>query len=133
MYVSDVKKTSAHFYIVLGRVKVRDFWLDLCDTLSNITKTLIPLDPELCLIGNFRKIEKPLNKYQTKFLKIALAVARKCIAVTWKSDSPLPLTKWYTEMNSCVPLEKITYTLRKSYKFFVKIWQPYLNCVGTTL
>lgn len=114
-------------------VKVRDYWLDLCDTLSNITRISIPVEPEICLIGNFMKINEPLNKYQTKFLEIALAVAKKNIAVTWKSDSPLHLTKWYTEMNRCIPLEKITYSLRKSYKTFVKIWQPYLDYVGAVV
>ena len=29
-------------------------------------------------------------------------------------------------MNSCVPLEKITYTIRKDYDTFIEMWQPYL-------
>jgi len=37
---------------------------------------------ELCLLGNFMKIDKPLNIFQIKNLELALAVARKCIAVT---------------------------------------------------
>lgn len=52
------------------------------------------------------KIEKPLNKFQINFLEIAPTVARNCIAITWKSDSPLLITKWYSDMNSCVPIEQ---------------------------
>jgi len=44
------------------------------------------------------KIDKMLNRFQKHFLEITLAVARKCIAVSWKSDSPLSVTRWYLEM-----------------------------------
>lgn len=114
-------------------VKVRNFWIDFCDVLSKITQILLPVDPELCLLGNFMKIDKPLNKLQLKFVEIALALARKCVAATWKSDSPLPITKWYLEMNSCIPLEKITYNLRKRYSTFIRIWQPYLDYVDNVM
>ena len=38
---------------------------------------------------------------------MALGVARKCIAITWKSDFPVPIARWFSEMNSRVPLEKV--------------------------
>lgn len=47
------------------------------------------------------RIAELLTKFQAKFLELSLSVARKCIAVTWKADSPLLFTKWYSEMNSC--------------------------------
>lgn len=34
--------------------KVRPFWHDLCDTLTRITGVILPLDPELCLLGNWK-------------------------------------------------------------------------------
>ena len=40
---------------------------------------------------------------------MALGVARKCIAITWKSDSPVAIARWFSEINSCVPLEKVTH------------------------
>lgn len=109
--------------------KVRPFWHDLCDTLTKIAGVAFPLDPELCLLGNFTSISDSLSKAQMKFMDIALCVARKCIAVTWKSDSPLLIDRWSSEMNSCVPLEKVTYNLRRSNKTFLKIWQPYLDYI----
>ncbi len=36
-------------------------------------------------------------------------------------------------MNSCIPLEKITYTLRNDYNTFIDIWQPYLAYLDTLL
>lgn len=79
------------------------------------------------------KIDKILNRFQTHFLEMALAVARKCITVSWKSDSPLFITKWYLEMNRLMPLEKITYSLRKGYHTFIKIWQPYLDYLDNVI
>ena len=33
--------------------KVRPFWNDICSTLTKITGVNVPMDPELCLLGNF--------------------------------------------------------------------------------
>ena len=111
--------------------KVRSFWYDFCNALTGITGVTFPLDPELCLLGSFTTFNGSLTKLQIKFAEIALCVARKCIAMTWKSDSPTLIDRWSVEMNSCIPLEKITYSLRKKYKLFLKIWQPYLEYMDT--
>ena len=85
------------------------------------------MDPELCLLGNFTCIRDSLNNAQFKFMGVALCVAKKCIAVSWKSDARVSIDGWSLEMNNCIPLEKITYCLRKRYDTFLKIWQPYLD------
>ena len=77
----------------------------------------LPLDPQTCLLGDTTNIE---------FLSLALCVARKCIAITWKSDSQFSTGRWVSEINSCVPLEKMTYTLRKDYNTFTDMATPYL-------
>lgn len=113
--------------------KVRPFWHDICSTLTRIIGVNVPVDPEFCLLGNFTSIRGSLNNAHLKFMEVALCVAKKCIAVSWKSDSPLLIDRWSFEMNSCIPLEKITYCLRKRYNTFLKIWQPYLDHIGTSL
>lgn len=65
-----------------------------CEISGLMINVKIRQDHELCLVGSFLNIEEPLNKYQT-------------VATTWKSESPLPLSRWYAEMNRCVPMEKI--------------------------
>ena len=111
--------------------KVKTFWWDICDTLTKILDRPFPLDPEVCLLGNFTSISRRLRRHQIKFIEVALGVARKCISITWKSDSLLPIARWFSEMNSCVPLEKITYSLRNVPDTFLKIWQPYLDYIET--
>lgn len=86
--------------------KVTTFWYDICDTLTKIMETPIPLDPGLCLLGNTTNLN--LTQSSRKFIDIAFTVSRKCIALTWKSDSPLSISKWISEMMTCLPLEKIT-------------------------
>ena len=95
-------------------IKVRTFWYDFCDTLAKIIDAPFPMDPELCLLGNFTSISANLRRHKIKFVEVALGVARKCIAITWKSDSPVPIARWFSEMNSCVPLEKVTNLIGES-------------------
>ncbi len=89
--------------------------------------TPIPLDPELCLPGNVTNLN--LNQSSRKFIDIALAVSSKCIALTWKSDSPLSISKWISEMMICVRLEKINYVLKNRSDAFLKIWQPFIEYI----
>jgi hypothetical protein len=85
-------------------MKVRPFWHDISSTLTRITGVHVPVNPELCLLGNFTSIRRSLNSAQHKFIEIALTVTKKCIAVSWKSDSPLLIDRWSVEMNSCITL-----------------------------
>lgn len=76
--------TAYEFKLLL--VKEKRFWCDLCDKLPRIMDTPIPLDPELCLLGNVTNLK--LSQSSRKFIVIALAVSTKCTALTWRSDSP---------------------------------------------
>ena len=78
-------------------IKVRTFWYDFCDTLAKIIDAPFPLDPELCLLGNFTSISANLRRHKIKFVEVALGVARKCIAITWKSDSPVAIARWFSD------------------------------------
>ena len=55
-------------------MKVRPFWHDISSTLTRITGVSVPVDPELCLLGNFTStgICRSLNSTQLKFIEIAL-------------------------------------------------------------
>ena len=70
-------------------------------------------------MGNFTSISANLRRHKIKFVEVALGVARKCIAITWKSDSPVAIAKWFSEINSCVPLEKVTHLMRNGLVLFV--------------
>lgn len=93
-------------------------------------EVLFPLDPEICLLGNFTNVNLR-NNFNIKYTEITLATVRKCVRLTWKSDSPLSITRWLSEMNKCIPMEKISYALRNKCNYFVKIWQTVLYYMET--
>ena len=100
--------------------------LGVCDTISSIHGVAFPLDPEVCLLGNFTNTNLR-QSHTIKLTEILLAIAKKCIALKWKLDSSLPVAMWLSEVNSCIPLEKITYCLRNKLKTFYRIWQPFID------
>lgn len=62
-------------------IHLQAFLHDVCDTLALIMEASFPLDPEICLLGNFTNVNVR-NNFNVKFTEIALATAMK-------SDSPL--------------------------------------------
>ncbi|CDQ83277.1 unnamed protein product [Oncorhynchus mykiss] len=48
--------------------KLQAFWHDVCDTLTFIIEVLFPLDPEICLLGNFTNVNLR-NNYQHKMYR----------------------------------------------------------------
>lgn len=111
--------------------KLNTFWHDFSDIIRKLLGLHLPIDPQTCLLGDTTNIDARLRKAQKRFLSLALCVARKCIAIMWKSDSQLSIGRWVSEMKSCAPLEKITYTLRNDYNTFTEMWQPYLAYMDT--
>lgn len=109
------------------QTKKKPFWRYICSTLTKITGVEVPVNPELCLLQNLTSIHDSLNQTQLKFKETAECVAKKCITVSWKSDSLFLIDRLLLEMNKCKPLEKITHSLRKQYNTFLKIWHPYLD------
>lgn len=79
---------------------------DICDTMTKIINIQIPRTPELCLLGNATNLK--FGWSSGKLVDLALTVSRKCIALTWKSDSSLSISKLQSEIMTCLPLEKIT-------------------------
>ena len=105
--------------------KLQGFWQGVCNALSTIHGVTLPLDPELCLLHNFSNCN--LSKHAIKLTETLLVIAKKCIALKWKSDLPLPIGLWLAEVNRCIPLEKITYSVRNRMHIFHKIWQPFIS------
>lgn len=126
-------ETGTFIHCTWQCTKVIPFWHEICSILTIVTGVKVPPDPELCLLGNMKHICGSLKKAQQKFIQIALSVAKKCIAISWKSDSLLVVNRWSSELNSCIPMEKITYSVKKQHHKFLKIWQPYLDYINKPL
>lgn len=79
---------------------------DICSTQTGITGVHVLVDPELRPLENLESIHGLLNKTQLKFTQLALCVAKKCLVVSWKSDSSILTDGWLVEIKSRIPLEK---------------------------
>ncbi len=83
---------SSFLHCTWSCTKLKTFWHDFSDII--MTKLLglqLPSCPQTCLLGDSTRIDAQLRKTQKKFLAVSLCIARKCIAITWKSDSHLPI------------------------------------------
>lgn len=109
--------------------KVKVFWEQVCDSISQIHGIDFPMDPEVCLLGNFTN-SNLRNRQAIKLTEMLLIIAKKCIALKWKADTDVPIGLWLSEICSCVPLEKITYSMRSRGELFYKIWKPFLNYIN---
>ena len=74
--------------------KPSTFWYDFCDIMTKFTGFTFSVDSQICLLGNLTTISANLRNFQKKFLEIASCIARRCIAMTWKSDSHLLIARW---------------------------------------
>lgn len=74
--------------------------------MSKLLELLFSLDLQICLLGDFTNVSTLLRKSPQKFLELALCIVKKCKPLPGK----LPIFRLISEMNSCIPLENITYT-----------------------
>lgn len=87
-------------YVVLHKGK------HILAKMSKLLELLFSLDPQICLLGDFTNVSTLLRKSPQKFLELALCIVKKCKPLPGK----LPIFRLISEMNSCIPLENITYT-----------------------
>lgn len=55
--------------------------------------------------------------------------AKRVIALTWKNIGKPSITQRFKEVSLCLPLEKITCTLKDKQEIFQKIWGCYIQYI----
>lgn len=90
-------------YVVLHKGK------HILAKMSKLLELLFSLDPQICLLGDFTNVSTLLRKSPQKFLELALCIVKTCKPLPGKLESCL-FFRLISEMNSCIPLENITYT-----------------------
>lgn len=91
---------------------VQGFWQKVCHFISDIHGVSFPPDPEVCLLGNYTNSNITQDN-AIRLTEILLIIAKKCIAIKWKSDTVIPINLWLSEVNNCVPLEKNNILVKK--------------------
>ncbi len=109
--------------------QLSSYWETILKTISKITKTNIPPEPRLILLGDTSIL--PVRGNKIKFIRIALTIASKCIALKWKSEHLPPSSLWLSELTSCIPNEKIMYNLKQRPDKFEGIWDNLIVHLNT--
>lgn len=94
------------------------FLVQACNIISQIYGSNFPVEPEVCLLGNFTNCNLR-HSQGIKLTETLLIIAEKCITLKWKPDIEVPIGLWLSEVCNCVPLEKITYSMRGRSELFL--------------
>ncbi|XP_073687781.1 interferon-induced very large GTPase 1-like [Garra rufa] len=105
---------------------LEQYWGSILDIITGILGVEIPANPRLTILGDLSVL--PNNtKDKTRFVRLALIAANKCIAINWKSEEPPGVSLWLKELSSYLPPEKIMFNLRKKPSVFDKCWGGFLT------
>ena len=96
--------------------------------ISQITSTLIPLNPKLCVLG-VCPANCSLANRERKMVDLCLLQARQSVALCWKNINGTTLCFWMRNLTSSLALERLTYTIRKKNSEFKDIWEKFLDFV----
>lgn len=83
-------------------------------------------DPRFFILGIYPKGHK-IKRREQIFIDLCLLHAKRSIALTWQSSHRPSIGQWLKEMSRCLPLEKITYTIKDKQEQFRHIWGPFIN------
>lgn len=88
-------------------VTIKSFWVEVCQRVSDITRTQIDPDPAICLLGIFSRF---VNQPNSKWLAIAFTVAKKLLYCKWKNTSAPTIQDWYNALAKMAKLERVIYS-----------------------
>ncbi|KAJ1188009.1 hypothetical protein NDU88_004774 [Pleurodeles waltl] len=75
---------------------LREYWHEITQLLTDIVGREVPDDPRHCLLGGYR--HQPKHKYTNQFQDLALVLAKREIAMTWKAAAGPRLHTWKREV-----------------------------------
>ncbi len=116
------KGTLLHCLWMCPRIK--EFWEEVRVTVQEVLSIRIELEPKFFLLGLYPKGHN-INHHEQIFLNICLLQAKRMITLRWKKMGKPSITQWFKELSLCLPLEKITYTLKGKQEMFEKVWGRY--------
>lgn len=105
---------------------LEQYWRSMLDIVIGIVGVEVPANPWLTLLGDLSVL--PISmRGNTRFIRLALIAANKCVAINWKSEDPPGVSLWLKELSSYLPSEKIMFNLRKKPSVFDKCWGGFVT------
>lgn len=118
LFAPTVNQKLAHWCICCGH-KLRKWWSDIESILGKVLSQDISLSPVTIMLGDLTDLKLPSQRIKG-FVSLAITAAKRCITAKWNHEDLPNITRWIKKVNSCAPLEKITYTIRGNLHLFHK-------------
>lgn len=106
---------------------LEQYWRSILDIVKGIVGVEIPATPRLTLLGDLSVFPVDTRVINTRFIRLALIAANKCIAINWKSKDPPGVPLWLKELSSYLPSEKIMFNLKKKQSIFDNCWGGFIT------
>ena len=114
------------FHCLWSCPKVKTFWTNITQTISEIISVKLPVCPQIFILGLFPTQSK-LSVVNKKIVTLCSLQAKHCIASSWKSmDSP-SVDHWFRSLSSVLAMEKLTYALKGKMQCYWKLWGKFIN------
>lgn len=84
------------------------------------------LSPSIVLLGDYTDLQFK-STYLGHVFGLARSAAKKCILVKWIEEDPPSHSQWVSELNICMPLEKITYNIKGKHQRFFQTWKAWTD------
>ena len=95
-------------------------------SVQQILSIRLDLEPQLFLLGLYPKGHR-IKRHEKMFINMCSLQAKRTIALSWKNFGKPTTAVWFRELTSCLPLEKISYTLKDRQEVFQKVWGRFIN------
>ena len=122
------KDKGTLFHCLWTCPKVKEFWEEVRRELQEILSIEIKLDPKLFLLGLYPPGHR-IKRSEIIFLDLGLLQAKRTIALSWKKMGKPSIGHWFKELTVCLPLERITYTIKNKQELFEEIWGRFIQYV----
>ena len=108
--------------------RIKEFWEEVRKELQWILLINIELDPKLFLLGLY-PVGQKIKNCEITFLDLGFLQAKRVIVLSWKKTGKPSIAQWFRELSLCLPLERITYTLKNKQELFEKTWGNFIQYV----
>lgn len=110
--------------------KLNKYWTSIFNTFSEVYKVKLMPSALISLFGVIPP-DVPIIKNHSDAIAFASLLARRCILLRWKQESPPTHDQWIADLMRFLDLEKMRCTLLGSLEKFNRAWQPFLKYIET--
>ena len=122
------KDRGTLFHCLWSCPKLQVFWREVAQEIQKILSVNIVPEPKFFLLGLYPDGHR-LKRSEIMFIDICLLQAKRIIALSWKSLDKPSIVLWFKELSLCLPLERITYTLKDKQEVFQEVWGRFIQYI----